>query len=95
MADTTGGGDAEQQDPQAERVEALARKLLRNAGENGLDPGDIDAARRSARRMLEDSDARVNDPAARDPEHDGVIRRSSSETASSGDTQSRRTSSGD
>lgn len=73
----------------------MAKKLLRNASENGLDPGDLDAARRQARRILEDSEARTNDPATTDPEHEDVIRRSSSETASSGDTQTRRTSTGD
>jgi hypothetical protein len=66
-----------------ERIEALAQKLLHDA-ERGLD--DIDAARLAARRMLEESEARTYDPAAHDPEEEGVIRRSSSETAAIGDT---------
>ena len=36
--------------------------------------------------MLEESEARTYDPAAHDPETEDVIRRSSSETASIGDT---------
>lgn len=95
MADTTGGGTPRAEAPHGERVEALAKKLLRSASENGLDPGDIAAARRAALRILEDSVARTNDPATTDPEHQDVIRRSSGETASSGDTQSRRRSDGD
>jgi hypothetical protein len=93
VADATGGGTPEEAPD--ERVESLARKLLRNAGENGLEPGDIESARRSARRMLEDSEARLNDPATTDPEHDEVIRRTSSETSSSGDSISPRTHEGE
>lgn len=91
MADlgTSGSQDGEG------RVEALARKLLRSPSENGLDPGDLDSAMKVARRRLEDSDARQNDPATRDPEHDSVIRRTSGETSSIGDTMSKRSYSGD
>lgn len=78
-----------------ERVVTLARKLLRSASENGLDPNDIDAACKVAKRMLEDSDERLNDPATTDHELDEVIRRTSSETSTSGDTQSRRLYQGD
>lgn len=74
-----------------ERVVMLARKLLRNASENGLDPSDLDAACAMAQRMLEDSEERTHDPATIDPEGGDVIRRTSSETSSSGDTTSRRT----
>jgi hypothetical protein len=93
MADATGGNDP--QPAPADRVEALAKKLLRSASENGLEPGDLEGARRQASRMLEDSEARTTDPATTDPEHDSVIRRSSSETASSGETQTKRTSTGE
>jgi hypothetical protein len=72
-----------------ERVERLAQKLLR-AGDPAAP--DLDAARRAARRMLEDSEERTFDPAAHDHEDDGVIRRSSSETAATGDGQHRMTS---
>lgn len=88
MADAT--GDGLPLEAAERRIEALAQKLLRNPDENGLAPGDIEGARLIARRVLEDSEARTNDPATRDPENEGVIRRSSGETASSGDTQVRR-----
>lgn len=88
MADATGGG--EPQPVYEERVVMLAKKLLRSASENGLEPGDIESACKVAQRMLEDSEARTNDPATTDPESDEVIRRTSAETSTSGDTQSRR-----
>ena len=90
MADPTGGGDPIPQFDE-DRVEALAKKLLRS--ESHLD--DLDSARRAARRMLEDSDARTFDPATTDPELDEVIRRTSSETSSSGDTTARRSHTGE
>ncbi|MEA2451709.1 MAG: hypothetical protein QOG04_419 [Actinomycetota bacterium] len=77
------GADPDQIDVSDERVEALAKKIL-NEPERGLD--DIESARVAARRMLEESEARTFDPAAHDPETEGVIRRSSSETAAIGDT---------
>jgi hypothetical protein len=67
-----------------DRVERLAQKLLR-AGDPAAP--DIDAARRAARRMLEDSEERTFDPAAHDHEAGDIIRRSSSETAATGDGQ--------
>jgi hypothetical protein len=75
-----------------EKVERLAAKLLRDG-----DPAapDLDAARRAARRMLEDSEERTFDPAAHDHEADGVIRRSSGETATSGESSQRWTSDGE
>lgn len=89
MADETGGGvPSEATD---ERIEALAQKLLRNASENGLTPGDLEGARRMAQASLEDSEARTLDPATMDPESDGVIRRTSGETSSVGDTVVKRT----
>jgi hypothetical protein len=45
--------------------------------------------------MLEDSEERTFDPAAHDHEADGVIRRSSSETAATGETGHRWTSDGE
>jgi hypothetical protein len=76
-----------------DKVEKLAQKLMRDR-----DPAapDIEAARKAARRMLEDSEERTFDPAAHDHESEGVIRRSSSETAATGDTGvTRRTSHGE
>lgn len=75
-----------------DKIESLAAKLLRSA-ENDI--SDMEAARRAARRILEESEERTFDPATLDPEADGVIRRSSSETAASGDTGSRWVSDGE
>jgi hypothetical protein len=69
-----------------EKVEKLAQKLFH--GGDGNHPGaqDIEAARRAARRMIEDSEARTAQAAELDPDDDEVIRRSSSETAAVGET---------
>ena len=69
-----------------EKVERLAQKLLRGGEENGIAAGDVEAARRVARRMLEDSEARTEQATELDPDDEDVIRRSSSESAASGDT---------
>lgn len=70
-----------------ERVEKLAQKLLRESDDSGpATDGSLEAARRTARRMLEDSDARTAEAYDLEPDDDHVIRRSSSETAASGDT---------
>jgi hypothetical protein len=75
-----------------DRVDRLARKLLRDG-----DPAapDLEAARRAARRMLEDSEERTMDHAAHDHEAEDKIRRSSGETAATGESQSRWTSDGE
>ncbi|HWC15129.1 MAG TPA: hypothetical protein VG929_11155 [Actinomycetota bacterium] len=87
------GADPREIEVSAERVEALAQKILREP-ERGVT--DIEAARVAARRMLQESEARTYDPAAHDHESDDVIRRSSSETASVGDTgQIRRVTDGE
>jgi len=64
-----------------ERVERLAQKMLRD---NGFE--NIEQARAAARAMLEESDERTSDPAAHDHEHDEKIRRTSGETAATGDS---------
>lgn len=74
-----------------EKVDRLAQKLLRGGDENGGAAMDIESARRAARRMLEDSEARTAQATDLDPDDDDVIRRSSSESAASGDTGSMRT----
>ncbi len=74
-----------------EKIEGLAQKLLRGGDDNGGDALDIESARRVARRMLEDSEARTAQATELDPDDDDVIRRSSSESAASGDTGSMRT----
>jgi hypothetical protein len=69
-------------EPEDRRVEERARELL-HGGDEASAPvaDDADRARRAAQRIIEDSDERTFDPATRDPEDDGVIRRSSDETA--------------
>lgn len=74
-----------------EKVERLAQKLLRGGDENGFAADDIEGARRAARRMLEDSEARTEQATELDPDDDDVIRRSSSETAAIGETGPMRT----
>lgn len=70
-----------------EKVEKLAQKLLRESDDNhGAAQDGLEAARRTARRMLEDSEARTVEAYDLEPDDDHVIRRSSSETASTGDT---------
>ncbi len=77
-----------------EKVEKLARKLL--YGGDGNDVTDIESARAAARRMIEESEARTLHATELDPDDPEVIRRSSSETAASGDTGSmRRVTDGD
>jgi membrane-associated phospholipid phosphatase len=61
------------QQPSAEQVDGRAGSL---AAEPGNAPQDPEA---QARALLEESEARVEDPAARDPDHQGVIRRQSGE----------------
>lgn len=70
-----------------EKVERLAQKLLRESdGNPGAGQEALQAARRTARRMLEDSEARTAEAYDLEPDDDHVIRRSSSETATSGET---------
>jgi hypothetical protein len=63
-----------------DKVSERARELL-EGGDEGQRPENREAAEQMAARLLEDSEERTLDPAARDPEDDGVIRRSSDETA--------------
>lgn len=73
---------SEEPSPARDKVEQRARELLDGGRETTPRVAeDEDKGRRAARRMLEESEARTLDPAARDPEDDGVIRRSSEETA--------------
>ena len=80
--------EAQQIDPALDaRVEKLAQKLLRETDDQGrATDGGLEAARRAARRMLEDSEARTAEGADLEPDDEHVIRRSSGETAASGDT---------
>ena len=73
------------EDAYSEKVERLAKKLL-HGGDGNLPSGDMEAARRAARRMLQESEERTFDAATTDHEDEGVIRRTSTETAASGET---------
>jgi hypothetical protein len=73
-----------------EKVERLAQKLLRGTEDNHPHVDDIETARKAARRMLEDSEARTAEAYDLEPEDDNVIRRSSGETAATGDTHGTR-----
>ncbi len=73
--------------PHEDRIKQRAHKLA-HGGEGVADlEEDPKKAERAAQRILEESEARTFDPATVDPDHDGVIRRPSSETASRGDRQ--------
>ncbi|CAN5511542.1 hypothetical protein BH24ACT26_BH24ACT26_14640 [soil metagenome] len=65
------------------RVEERAKELL-HGGQEGRAPvaNDAAGANVAAQRILAESEERTVDPAARDPEDDSIIRRSSEETAS-------------
>lgn len=69
-----------------EKVERLAQKLLHGGTGNDGSATDIETARKTARRILEDSEARTEQAVDLDPEDDEVIRRSSTETAAVGES---------
>jgi membrane-associated phospholipid phosphatase len=60
-------------EPSPQQVESRSESLAAEPGNGAQDP---DA---QARALLEESEERVEDPAARDPDHQGVIRRRSDE----------------
>jgi membrane-associated phospholipid phosphatase len=70
MPDSVPSPDTE---PSSERVDSRAGSLAAEPGNASQDP---DA---QAKALLEESEARVEDPAARDPDDQGVIRRRSDE----------------
>lgn len=64
-----------------DRIERLARSLLSSTDEDAAAIADMETARRAAAARLKDSEARTYDPAVTDPGDQGVIRRTSDETA--------------
>ena len=60
-------------EPTREQVESRAASLSSEPGTPSDDP------EAQARALLEESEERIEDPAARDPDHPGVIRRGSDE----------------
>ena len=65
----------EHAEPSPEQVESRAGSLAAEPGNSGV-AQDPEA---QARALLEESEERVEDPAARDPDDQGVIRRQSGE----------------
>jgi hypothetical protein len=60
-------------EPTGEQIESRSASLSSEPGTSSDDP------EAQARALLEESEERVEDPAARDPDHPGVIRRGSDE----------------
>lgn len=70
--------------PPEDAIEKRAREIESGKGDDP-EVTDSESARRAAEAILDESEERVADPAARDPENDTVIRRDSEETAARGD----------
>jgi membrane-associated phospholipid phosphatase len=70
---TPGGPPMPEPEPSAEQVDSRAGSLAAEPGNPAQDPES------QARALLEESEERVEDPAARDPDDQGVIRRQSDE----------------
>ncbi len=67
-----------------DKIERLAKKIFHGGDGNSHAAPDMETARRVARRMLEESEARTRE--VTEEEHDAdVIRRTSSETAATGE----------
>lgn len=73
-----------EQDQYEDKVERLAKKILHGGDGNHPAAPDMETARKVARRLLEDSEERTRE--VTEEEHDAdVIRRTSSETAATGE----------
>ena len=70
-----------------EKVERHADGLQHGSQDNSRAVEDEDTARIAARRILEESEERVHQRGAHDHESDDVIRRSTEETAATGDDE--------
>jgi hypothetical protein len=70
-----------------EKVERHADELRHGTQDNSLAADDEDTARTAARRILQESEERVHQRGAHDHESDDVIRRSTEETAATGDDE--------
>ena len=77
----------EQKDPMEEKVERHAEELHHGGHDNSEVAEDLDTGRTAARRILEESEERVHQRGAYDPESDDVIRRSTEETAATGEDE--------
>lgn len=70
-----------------EKADRHARELRHGSQDNSEAAEDLDTARIAARRILEESEERVHQRGAYDPESDDVIRRSTEETAAVGEDE--------
>lgn len=75
-------------DPMEDKVERHAEELNHGGHDNSPVAEDDDTGRRAAQRILEESEERVHQRGAYDPESDDVIRRSTEETAATGEGES-------
>jgi hypothetical protein len=74
-------------DSMDEKVERHADELQHGTQDNSRAVEDEDTARIAARRILQESEERVHQRGAHDHESDDVIRRSTEETAATGDDE--------
>ena len=79
--------DDSQSDSMEDKVERHADELRHGTQDNSLAAEDEDTARIAARRILEESEERVHQRGAHDHESDDVIRRSTEETAATGEDE--------
>ena len=77
----------DQRDDMEEKVDRHARELHHGGHDNSEAAEDLDTGRIAARRILEESEERVHQEGAYDPESDDVIRRSTEETAAIGEAE--------
>jgi hypothetical protein len=82
QSETSGGSDS-----MDEKVERHAKELAHGGHDNSPVAEDEDTGRIAARRILEESEERVHQRGAHDHESEDVIRRSSDETAATGDDE--------
>lgn len=74
-------------DDMDEKVERHAEELQHGGHDNSPAAEDLDTGRTAARRILEESEERVHQRGAYDPESEDVIRRSTEETAAIGEDE--------
>ena len=79
--------DGDGTDSMEEKVERHAEELRHGGHDNSPVAEDLDTGRIAAQRILEESEERVHQRGAYDPESDDVIRRSTEETAAIGEDE--------
>ena len=79
--------DDKERDAMCDKVERHAEELHHGGQDNSPAAEDLDTGRIAAQRILEESEERVHQRGAYDPESDDVIRRSTEETAAIGEDE--------